>query len=102
MKWSEYLGMTRRERRGTILLLALIALVMATTVIVQRCAPPASVELSDSDIERFEQEIDSLAPTVEEPKRVKPHAPATKRDRTLPKKPAPPPRQRHLEPVPEI
>ena len=99
MKWKDFFGMTRHERRGTIVLLALIVLVLAVTAILRYCSPSPRVDVTQPGIEQFEQQIDSVKPSTPAPK-----SPASTRKRHLPsrKEKRMPPGQRRLDPVPQI
>ena len=100
-KWQDFFGMTRHERRGTIALLTLIALVLAVTALLRLCSPAPQVELQHDDVELFEQQIDSIQPSA--PAHKKHKNPATTRKPQRPSKhPKSPPQPRRLDPVPQI
>ena len=100
-KWQDFFAMTRHERRGTIALMALIALVLAVTALLRFCAPAPQVEVQHDDIEQFEQQIDTIQPSA--PHHEKRKKPAASRKRHRPaKQPKSPPQPRRLDPVPQI
>ena len=96
--------MSRRERRGTIVVLAIIAILLAGTQIVRSCENRGQELPQVTEIDEFEAATDSVAITVEKnkkeqrqqrSKRSKPH-------RTSPKKPRPEKPARRLDPVPQF
>lgn len=102
-KWSELFGMTRRERRGTIVILALMALVMAGGAVFRHCAPRPRVEVMQADLERFEQQIDSMQQSTHPAgKPAKEPASTRKRHKQPSTSPKAPQRERRLDPVPQI
>lgn len=102
-KWSDYFGMTRRERRGTIVILALMALVMAGGAVFRQCAPRPEVEVMQADIERFEQQLDSMQQSTQPAgKPAKAPASTRKRHKKPSHSPKSPQQQRRLDPVPQI
>lgn len=97
--------MSRRERRGTIVILALIAVILIVTLVVRSCGNDQSAIFVESDeIERFEEATDSVTVTVEksfkEKKRQHPKQP--KQRRSSPKKSRPDNQPRRLDPVPQF
>ena len=91
--------MTRRERRGTMALLAMIALVLAATALFRNCAHVSRVDPQQVEIEQFEQQIDSVKPSTPVSKRPF----SAKKRRVSPRKEKKTqPGQRRLEPVPQI
>ena len=99
MKWNDFFGMTRRERRGTIALMALIALVLAVTALFRYCSPAPHIEVKPPDIEQFEQQIDSVKPS----KPTSNPPVSTRKRHLLPRKEKKThPGQRRLDPVPQI
>ncbi len=99
MDWKDLFEMTRRERRGTIVLMALIALVLAVTAFFRYCSPSSRVDVAQPGIEQFEQQIDSVKPSTPAHK-----SPVSTRKRHNPsrKEKRKPSGQRRLEPVPQI
>ena len=57
---KELFDMTRRERRGTIIVLALIALVLAVTVAARHWRTEPPVTVPQEQLMRFDAETDSL------------------------------------------
>ena len=99
MNWKDLFEVTRRERRGSIVLMALIALVLAVTAFFRYCSPSPRVDVTQPGIERFEQQIDSVKPLTPAHK-----SPVSTRKRHNPsrKEKGKPSGQRRLEPVPQI
>ena len=96
--------MKRHERRGSIVMMAIIALILAATCFVRSCRgeDPA---LSSVDIRQFEVEADTTTITQTEPERKTPAAARKKRRHTSPrpsKPPTPAPAPRRLDPVPNF
>jgi|GEM_PF-1509834 len=58
-RWTDFFAMTRRERRGTIVLLVVIAALLLATLSLRNCST-ADVEVDQTAIEQFEQQADSL------------------------------------------
>ena len=98
-KWQDFFAMTRHERRGALALLALLALVLLVTALFRWCAPATHVTSPQTDVEQFQQQIDSLQPAMPASKQpVKP-----KKQRLAPtKRSKPHHQQRRLDPVPQI
>lgn len=59
---KELFDMTRRERRGTIVVLALIALILAVTLITRQWRNEPPVTPQQEEMLRFDAATDSLAP----------------------------------------
>ena len=105
-KVRDYFEMTRHERRGAIVVLALIAAVLAATCLMRSTDETEQLPASTvTDIQQFEAEADSAALVV--PKSLPRHPAVQKKKRrpassqpTRPSKPAPAPRR--LDPVPQI
>ena len=95
--------MTRHERRGTIVLLALIAVLLAATVLLRSCpVSPPRIEV-EQDMEQFESEADSAMINVIPDNPVKKRPPKVKTRRSAPaKKSKPAPQPRRLDPVPQF
>lgn len=96
--------MKRHERRGAIVVLALIAVLLAATCVV-RCDRDSVQTVPTVDISQFEAEADSTVVINTKPSSKKKATPKTKRRHSSPKpskpaKPAPAPRR--LDPVPQI
>lgn len=101
-KLKSLFDMSRRERRGTIVLLLLMAVALIVSAIVgmKKEAPPADAVVA---VEAFEAETDSSVFTVEKPDRrhhEKRRHPAkrhpSKKSKPTPEKP------RRLDPVPQF
>ena len=99
--------MTRHERRGAIVVLALIALLLAA-ICVMRYQRQADVPTDTAAIERFEAEADSSTVVVSKPSTEKVAPPKYKHPKSSPKhsKPAKSPKSspalRRMDPVPQI
>ncbi|MBR5169257.1 MAG: hypothetical protein IKW85_01650 [Muribaculaceae bacterium] len=94
--------MTRRERQGTIALLAVIALSLAVIAGVRSCRQEPPVEPSRVELRQFEADVDSVDVTVKE-KAVKRQDRPSKRDSKRfrhPKRTKPAHAPRPLDPVP--
>lgn len=59
---KELFDMTRRERRGTIVVLALIALILAVTLITRQWRDEPPVTPQQEEMLRFDAATDSVAP----------------------------------------
>ena len=99
-----FFKMSRRERRGTIVLLVLIALVMAGTLANRSCRDAVPKDVKTAEMLMFESEIDSSKVTVPKSQKKKrsPNKKSKKR-RTPPSsspKPNKPPRP--IDPVPRF
>ena len=96
--------MSRQERRGTIVILALIALLLIGTLVVRSCGEDWSEDFVESDeIEQFEAATDSVTVTVEKNiKKKQHHTKRTKQRRSGPKKSRPEDKPRRLDPVPQF
>lgn len=92
--------MTRRERQGTIVVLAAIALLLACTVAVRYCHEP-SPELQQSEILKFESEADTSLLVVPS-KPTKTHKPKKKSRKHHSPKKKQDKQPRHIEPVPQF
>lgn len=98
---KEFFEMKRHERRGTIMVLALIAVLLAVTFVVRNCRgveQPVPME----DIRQFETDADSTTLMVPKPAHKKPAASRKKRRHAAPKPSKPAPAPRRLDPVPQI
>lgn len=99
--------MSRRERRGAIVVMALIALLLVLTVAVRSCSGRMPEEVVSADLPQFEAQVDSamshendktsstVAKKKSSSKRKKPRPHADK-------KPKPSPGTRPLNPVPQF
>ena len=63
---KDLLTMTRRERQGTIALLAVIALLLVVTLAVRSCRQEPSAEPPRVEVQQFEAEVDTVDATVKE------------------------------------
>ena len=106
---KDFFTMTRNERRGTIAVLVLIALLLAGSVAVRSCRQDVPiVETQSGDLERFDNETDTLSfPAARFPRtssdssRRSQHRHGKKHksnDKPKPSKPAP----RRMDPVPQF
>jgi len=99
---DDFFKMTRRERRGTIVVLAALALVMAGSVVTRSCGN-ATVDAERLEMLEFESDVDSTAAVATKPKKNKRATGSKTRRRRSPStapKPAKPPRS--IDPVPQF
>lgn len=95
--------MTRRERRGTIVVLVLLALVLAGSLATRSCHDAAYEGVDKAEIQRFERDIDSSAVIVSKPHRDKRLKNKKTRKRRSPSSsPKPAKQPRHIDPVPQF
>lgn len=102
---KELFQMSRQERRGTIVVLALIAVLLVGTLVVRSCGKDRSGYIVEPDeIEQFEVATDSVTVTVEKTlkKKKRKHIKRTKQRRSGPKKSRPEDKPRRLDPVPQF
>ena len=102
---KELFQMSRQERRGTIVILALIALLLIGTLVVRSCGEDRSEDFVESDeIEQFEVATDTVTVTVEKnlKKKKRQYTKRTKQRRSGPKKSRPNDKPRRLDPVPQF
>ena len=102
---KELFQMSRQERRGTIVVLALIAVLLVGTLVVRSCGKDRSGYIVEQDeIEQFEVATDSVTVTVEKTlkKKKRQHTKRTKQRRSAPKKSRPKDEPRRLDPVPQF
>lgn len=93
--------MTRHERRGAIVVLVFIALLLAATCIA-RCNREVVPTVPSADIRQFEAESDSSVVTLPAHDRKKPTVKKKRRRHATPKPSKPAPAPRRLDPVPQI
>lgn len=96
--------MSRRERRGTIVVLAAIAILLAGTQAYRSCGKDAVTPLQATEINQFEAEADTSALTEGQAKKdAKKHHPKRSGPRKkTPKSPRPEKPARRLDPVPQF
>lgn len=102
---KELFQMSRQERRGTIVVLALIAVLLVGTLVVRSCGKDRSGYIVEQDeIEQFEAATDTVTVTVEKTlkKKKRQHTKRTKKHRSAPKKSRPEDKPRRLDPVPQF
>ena len=102
---KELFQMSRQERRGTIVILALIAVLLVSTLVVRTCVKDQSGYIVGQDeIEQFEAATDSVTVTIDKPlkKKKRQHKKRTKQRRSAPKKSRPKDEPRRLDPVPQF
>ena len=94
--------MTRRERRGTVVLLALMAVLLLVTAFVRlkKGSTPAP-SATRAAVEAFEAESDSVLITVDKPLRHKGEKKKSNKRRAA-NKPKPADKPRRLDPVPQF
>ena len=104
---KDFFEMTRHERRGAIVVLVTIALLLAATCFT-RCHRRADVPQQADVIRQFEAELDSSTMDVSKPLPEKAASPEGKHHKASPKRskpahsPKPSPSSRPMEPVPQI
>lgn len=104
---KDFFEMTRHERRGAIVVLVTIALLLVATCFT-RCYRRAEAPQRADVIRQFEAEADSSTVEISKPLPEKATGPKDKRHKASPKhsKPAPSPKpspsSRPMEPVPQI
>ena len=100
-KIKDFFEMKRHERRGSIVVMAIIALILVATCYVRSCRGGDST-LSSVDIRQFEAEADTTTITHPKPEHKKPAAAPKKRRHSSPKPSKPAPAPRRLDPVPNF
>ncbi len=104
---KDFFEMTRHERRGAIVVLVTIALLLAATCFT-RCRHRAEVPQQADVIRQFEAELDSSTVDISKPHPEKAARPDGKHRKASPKRskpahsPKPSPSPRPMEPVPQI
>ncbi len=91
--------MTRRERRGTIVVLALIAVLLAATVAVRSCRPAQQIYFPTEELMITDT---TTTPVPDKSGRPAKHAKTKKHYPKSPKKSKPSPEPRRLDPVPQF
>ena len=96
--------MSRRERRGTIVILAAIAALLACTQVYRSCVRDTIAPIQTTEINQFETEADTTTLTVGQTKKdAKKHHPKRSGPRRKsPKGPRPEKPARRLDPVPQF
>lgn len=101
---KEFFVMTRRERRGTIVVLLLISLLLISIVTVRSCKTEVPVEAQEAAMVQFEKEIDSVRMTEnvnsKKPRAIRHKAKKKKKPSPGPAKSSPAPRR--MDPVPQF
>lgn len=96
------LDMTKRERRGTILVLLLIAVILVTSLLMRTRRDSAPVAGTDAvTLQAFEAQADSAVVTVNPPVRHKTDRKKSHKRRAA-KKAKPADKPRRLDPVPQF
>ena len=100
---NELLEMNRRQRRGAIVVLAVIALLLLATVAVRSCGTETPREAANVDLPLFEAQADSaMRPAAARPAK-RPHSPKHKPSRPRQDKRKRPLREpRPVDPVPQF
>lgn len=94
--------MTKRERRGTIVVLSLIAVILATSLLMRTRRSSAPVAGTDAvTLQAFEAQADSAVVTVNPPVRHKSDKKKSHKRRGA-KKSKPADKPRRLDPVPQF
>ena len=94
--------MSRRERRGTIVILVLIAVLLVSTLAVRTCGRDRALPFQATEIEQFEADADSVTLTIDKTEKKQPHRKKGKKQRKSPPKPRPEKTPRRLDPVPQF
>ena len=97
-----FFDMSRRERRGTIVLLAMIAVLLLVTAVVRLKKSSTPAPTVQAAVEAFEAEADSVIITLDKPSRHKAEKKKRPSKRSTPKKPKPSDKPRRLDPVPQF
>ncbi len=100
---SDLMEMNKRQRRGAIVVLAVIALLLVATVAVRSCRATVPHEVVNVDLQQFEAQADSSASPADV-RPVKKATPTTRKPRRSrhPKPPRPSREPRPVEPVPQF
>lgn len=97
--------MTRRERRGTVVVLLLIALLLVGSLSTRSCRSGEEYRLNDAEIQQFEESLDS-AVVIESKHAKKRKSDTTKRKRRhrgpSHKKSKPAAEPQRMDPVPQF
>ena len=99
---KELFQMSRRERRGTIVILALIAVLLAGTLAVRSCGTHRPGLVQEGVIEQFEADADSVTLSVDKADKKQSHRKKGRKRRPSPQKPRPDKTPRRLDPVPQF
>ena len=96
--------MSRRERRGTIVILAAIAVLLVGAQVYRSCVKDTIAPIPATEINQFEAKADSAALTVGRAKKdaKKHHPKRSGQRRKSPKGPRPEKPARRLDPVPQF
>lgn len=104
--FKDFWVMTRRERRGTIVVLAVIALLLALTVMVRSCHADEPIQFQETELSVFEAEADSSVLSTPQNnnthKRVSEKKKRHRRPVSKPKRTPSTPQPRRIEPVPQF
>ena len=96
--------MSRRERRGTIVILAAVAVLLVGTQAYRSCVKDTIAPIPATGINQFETEADSTTLTVGQTKKdaKKHHPKRSGQHKKSPKSPRPEKPARRLDPVPQF
>lgn len=104
---SDFWSMTRRERQGTVIVLAVIALILVSTMAVRSCSWQESDEVQAVQVQEFEADVDSTVVTVEKKARrtrdeKTKRKPKPRKKKDTDRRSAPSSQPRPLDPVPQF
>lgn len=94
--------MSRRERRGNIVLLALMVMLLLVTAVVRLKKSATPAPAVQAAVEAFEAETDSVIITVDKPSHHKSEKKKRSSKRPSPQKSKPSDKPRRLDPVPQF
>ena len=97
-----FFDMSRRERRGTIVLLALMVVLLLVSAIVRLKKSATPAPAVQAAVEAFEAEADSIIITADKPSCHKSEKKKRSSKRPSPKKSKPSDKPRRLDPVPQF
>ena len=104
--FKDFWVMTRRERRGAIVVLAAIALLLAITVMSRSCHTDQPIQIQGTALSDFEAEADSSTVSTEKAhkahKRVHEKKKHHRRPASKPKRTPAAPQPRRIDPVPQF
>lgn len=100
---SDFTTMTKRERRGMIAVMVLIALLLACTAGLRYCVHDVDYQVQNDEIQQFEESIDTTTMIVTGSGKKPKHGHSKrKRQARKPAKPKPAPSPRRIDPVPQF
>lgn len=105
-KGRDFFTMTKRERRGTIAVLCIIAVLLVLSFTFKRSKPSVPNDMKVNEMQLFEAEVDSIQFTDEKPKtKTKPvsvKGKSRKKRQQPQRKEKPKQRPRNVDPLPQF